>query len=81
MTLDHTKRVTEIVAVDANGITYVIQRRYRAAPNHDGAWANYYCCLRDGEPVTWLGDNNYRLPDGTALLAIECRLPDLEPLN
>ncbi|CAB3917159.1 hypothetical protein ACMU6081_11615 [Achromobacter mucicolens] len=77
MPLDHTKSTTELVAVDPNGITYIIQRRHRAIPNNDGAWANYYYCLRDGQPVTWLGDNNYRLPDGTAILAIECRLPDL----
>ena len=76
-----TARFSELVAVDANGITYIIERRYRSVTCHDGAWANHYCCLRDGRPVTWLGESHYQLNDGTALLAIECRLPNLAALT
>lgn len=78
---DHTKSTTELVAVDTNGITYIIERRYRSDPRHDGAWRNHYLCLRDGRSVTWFGGDHYQLPDGTALLAIECRLPGLAPLG
>ncbi len=75
MPQNYTNQTSELVAVDASGVTYIIERRYRSTPWHDGAWANYYLCLRDGRPVTWLGAEHYQLPDGTALLAIECRLP------
>lgn len=70
----YTKRATELIAVSPNGTTYVIERRCRSLPCDDGEQAFFYCCLPDGSPVSWQGENNYKLSDGTALLAVACRL-------
>ena len=70
----YTKRTTELIAVSPNGTTYVIQRRCRSLPCDDGEQAFFYCCLQDGSAVSWMGQNHYQLSDGTALLAVACRL-------
>lgn len=72
----YIKRPTELVAVDSEGITYIIERRCKSLPCDDGEPSFFYCCLRDGQLVSWLGENHYQLADGTALLAIACRLTD-----
>ncbi|MNV82024.1 hypothetical protein D3C71_1757350 [compost metagenome] len=76
MHTSYTKRPTELIAVDPDGITYIIERRCKSLPCDDGEQAFFYCCLRDGQLVSWLGENHYQLTDGTALLAIACRLTD-----
>lgn len=70
----YTKRPTELIAVSPDGTTYVIERRCRALPCDEGEQAFFYCCLSDGSSVSWLRENQYRLPDGTTLVAVACRL-------
>jgi hypothetical protein len=83
MEAHYTKRPMELVAVDRDGVTYIIERRCRSLPCDDGQQAFFYCCLRDGQPVSWHGENNYQLSDGTALLAVACRLtqPDVAEIE
>lgn len=35
----------------------------------------YHCSLPTGEPVVWLGDGKYRLPDGSIAVAVAHRPP------
>lgn len=35
----------------------------------------YHCALPTGEPVSWLGDGKYRLPDGSIAVAVAHRPP------
>ncbi|HEY1092992.1 hypothetical protein H4P35_18185 [Achromobacter sp. 77] len=66
------KRVMEVVAAAADGNTYRIDR-YSSQPLGDGK-ARSYCCLPDGQLVTWEGDGHYKLPDGTVVTMVASRL-------
>ena len=48
----------------------VIKRNPNAAPVHQ-----YVCTLPTGEPVTWLGDGKYRLPNGAIAVAVAHKKP------
>lgn len=48
----------------------VIKRSTTAPPEPE-----YICSLPTGEPVTWLRDGKYRLPDGTVAVAVAHRPP------
>ncbi|MNG37506.1 hypothetical protein D3C85_489710 [compost metagenome] len=48
----------------------VITRSADAAPEH-----RYVCTLESGEPVIWLGDGKYRLPDGAVAVAVAHKRP------
>ncbi|MNV33639.1 hypothetical protein D3C71_1250140 [compost metagenome] len=74
MQTHYTKRSIELIAVGPDGTTYVIERRCTSLPCEDGEPAFFFCCLQDGSAVSWLGENHYQLSDGTALLAVACRL-------
>jgi hypothetical protein len=43
----------------------VIKRSATAPPQPE-----YICSLPTGEPVTWIRDGKYRLPDGTVAVAV-----------
>jgi hypothetical protein len=60
----YTKRAIEMLAVAADGQIYRIERRCRALPGDDEG-SYFYCCLPDGQLVTWLGNGQYELKDGT----------------
>ncbi|WP_175138665.1 hypothetical protein [Achromobacter animicus] len=66
------KRVMEVVAAAADGSTYRIDR-YCSQPPGD-AKTSSYCCLPDGQLVTWEGDGHYKLPDGTIVTMVASRL-------
>lgn len=48
----------------------IIKRSPDAAPVHQ-----YVCTLPSGEPVAWLGDGKYRLPDGNVAVAVAHKRP------
>lgn len=48
----------------------VIKRSDTAPPE-----PQYVCSLPTGEPVTWLRDGKYRLPDGTVAVAVAHKRP------
>jgi hypothetical protein len=48
----------------------IIKRAPDAAPVHQ-----YVCTLPSGEPVAWLGDGKYRLPDGSVAVAVAHKRP------
>ncbi|MNY34283.1 hypothetical protein D3C86_1686110 [compost metagenome] len=73
MQTNYTKRFTEVIAVAPDGMTYVIQRRCKALAGDDDQHAYFYCCLPDGQIVSWLGPNQYQLSDGTTLVAVAGR--------
>jgi hypothetical protein len=55
-------RIVEVIAALADGTTVVIERR---SASDEEPPASVECRLQEGRPVTWLGENLYRLPDGT----------------
>lgn len=48
----------------------VIRRGTKGSPKPE-----YHCSLLTGEPVTWLGEGKYRLPDGSIAVAVAHRPP------
>lgn len=60
----YSKPILELMAVADDGTTYRIERRCRILPGEDLP-AFFYCCLPDGQHVSWLGSGRYQLPDGT----------------
>lgn len=72
MTNHAYKRVMEVVAAAADGTTYRIDR-YSSAATGNGK-SHSYCCLPDGQLVTWQGDGHYKLPDGTVVTMVASRL-------
>ncbi|CAB3730722.1 hypothetical protein [Achromobacter kerstersii] len=68
-----TKRVMEVVAAAEDGTTYRINRYCRSEPDQP-ADPHYFCCLQDGQLVSWRGDGNYELPDGTIVTTVATRL-------
>lgn len=73
MQTNYPKRLTEVIAVAPDGMTYVIQRRCMTFASDDDQHAYFYCCLPDGQIVSWVGANQYQLSDGTALIAVARR--------
>lgn len=67
----YTKRTFEVLAVANDGRTYRIERRCQLLPGDEDA-SHYYCCLPDGQLVTWLGKGRYELPNGTVVQIAGC---------
>lgn len=67
MSAAHVKRPIAVIAAADDGTTYRIERRNRALPGDRGVSAFFYCCLPDGQDVSWLGYGTYQLPDGTVV--------------
>ncbi|WP_143277268.1 hypothetical protein [Bordetella genomosp. 1] len=66
------KRVMKVVAAAADGSTYRIDKNCSQPPAD--ANSSSYCCLPDGQIVTWEGDEHYKLPDGTIVTRVASRL-------
>lgn len=61
---NYSKPILELMVAADDGTTYRIERRCRFLPGEEHP-AFFYCCLPDGQHVSWLGSGRYQLPDGT----------------
>lgn len=70
-------RLSDVIVKLPDRSTCRIERRLAVTRNGSEAPAHkYICTLPTGEPVTWLTDGKYRLPDGTVAVAVAHKPPD-----
>ena len=69
-------RLADVIVKLPDRSTCRIQRRLVIRRGtKDSPKPEYHCSLPTGEPVTWLGEGKYRLPDGAIAVAVAHRPP------
>lgn len=75
-------RLSDVIVKLPDRSTCRIERRLAVTRNGSEAPVHQYICtLPTGEPVIWLADGKYRLPDGTVAVTVAHRPPEKRKRN